>query len=44
MSGPARVAAVAGNTLREAVRSRVLYTLLFFAVGIIFLGVLLSTL
>jgi ABC-type transport system involved in multi-copper enzyme maturation permease subunit len=44
MSALARIAAVAGNTLREAVRSRVLYTLLFFAVGIISLGVLLSTL
>jgi ABC-type transport system involved in multi-copper enzyme maturation permease subunit len=44
MSALARVAAVADNTLREAIRSRVLYVLLFFAVGMISLGVLLSTL
>ena len=39
-----RIAAVAGNTLREAVRDRVLYTLLFFALAMIGSGVLLSTL
>lgn len=39
-----RIAAVAGNTLREAVRNRVLYGLLFFAVALIGTGVLLSTL
>jgi len=40
----ARIAAVADNTVREAIRSRVLSVLLFFAVGMISLGVLLSTL
>ena len=44
MSAAVRVLAVAGNTLREAVRNRVLYTLVFFALGMIGLGVLLSTL
>lgn len=39
-----RVLAIAGNTVREAVRSRVLYTLLFFALALIGTGVLLSTL
>jgi ABC-type transport system involved in multi-copper enzyme maturation permease subunit len=39
-----RIAAIAGNTLREAVRNRVLYTLLFFALALIGTGVLLSTL
>src|SRR5690606_26033933 len=39
-----RILAIAGNTMREAVRSRVLYTLLFFAVALIGTGVLLSTL
>jgi ABC-type transport system involved in multi-copper enzyme maturation permease subunit len=39
-----RIAAIAGNTLREAIRSRVLYTLLFFALALIGTGVLLSTL
>jgi hypothetical protein len=29
MSGAARIAAIAANTVREAVRNRVLYTLLF---------------
>ncbi len=40
----ARVVAIAHNTLREAIRSRVLYTLLFFALLLIGTGVLLSTL
>jgi ABC-type transport system involved in multi-copper enzyme maturation permease subunit len=44
MRALARIVAVAGNTLREAVRNRVLYTFLFFAVGLIGLGVVLSTL
>ena len=44
MSALLRIAAVADNTMREAIRSRVLYVLLFFAVGIMSLGVLLSTL
>lgn len=39
-----RILAIAGNTMREAVRSRVLYTLLFFALALIGTGVLLSTL
>jgi Cu-processing system permease protein len=39
-----RVLAIAGNTLREAIRSRVLYTLLFFALVLIGTGVLLATL
>jgi len=41
---PARVVVLAANTLREAVRSRVLYTLLFFAVLMIGTGVVLATL
>src|SRR5262249_24674767 len=44
MSSLDRVAAIAGNTLREAIRNRVLYTLLFFALALIGAGVLLSTL
>jgi ABC-type transport system involved in multi-copper enzyme maturation permease subunit len=39
-----RIAAIAGNTVREAVRSRLLYTLLGFAIVMILAGVLLSTL
>lgn len=39
-----RILAIAGNTVREAVRSRVLYTLLFFALAMIGAGVLLATL
>jgi len=39
-----RITTLAANTLREAVRSKVLYTLLFFAVILIGTGVLLSTL
>jgi ABC-type transport system involved in multi-copper enzyme maturation permease subunit len=38
------VLTIAGNTMREAIRSRVLYTLLFFSVLLIGTGVLLSTL
>ncbi|HVP28411.1 MAG TPA: ABC transporter permease [Myxococcota bacterium] len=38
------VLTVAGNTMREAIRSRVLYTLLFFAILLIGTGSLLSTL
>jgi ABC-type transport system involved in multi-copper enzyme maturation permease subunit len=45
VSGAAdRVLAIAGNTVREAVRSRVLYALLFFALALIGTGMLLSTL
>jgi ABC-type transport system involved in multi-copper enzyme maturation permease subunit len=36
--------AIATNTVREAIRSKVLYTLLFFAVGLIGAGVLIATL
>lgn len=39
-----RILAIAGNTMREAIRSRVLYVLLFFALALIGAGVLLSTL
>jgi ABC-type transport system involved in multi-copper enzyme maturation permease subunit len=39
-----RIGAVAANTVREAIRNRVLYTLLFFALALIGTGVLLSTL
>jgi ABC-type transport system involved in multi-copper enzyme maturation permease subunit len=39
-----RIAAIAHNTVREAVRSRVLYALLFFALALIGTGVLLSAL
>jgi ABC-type transport system involved in multi-copper enzyme maturation permease subunit len=38
------VAAIAANTVREAVRNRVLYVLLFFAIVLIGTGVLLATL
>ena len=44
MSAVTRVAAIAGNTVREAIRSRLLYTLLGFALVMIGAGVLLSTL
>lgn len=44
MISPTRVSALAANTMREAIRSKVLYTLLFFAVLLIGTGVLLSTL
>ncbi|MCU0670950.1 MAG: ABC transporter permease [Myxococcota bacterium] len=44
MSSLERIFAIAGNTAREAVRSRVLYTLLFFALALIGTGVLLATL
>ena len=39
-----RIVAIAHNTLREAIRSRVLYTLGFFALAMIGTGVLLSSL
>lgn len=39
-----RILAIASNTVREAVRSKVLYTLLFFAVLLIGTGILVSTL
>lgn len=44
MISPVRVATLAANTVREAIRSKVLYTLLFFAVLLIGTGVLLSAL
>ncbi len=44
MISPVRLGALAANTMREAIRSKVLYTLLFFAVLLIGTGVLLSTL
>ncbi|MCL4684556.1 ABC transporter permease [Myxococcota bacterium] len=40
----ARIVTLAANTMREAIRSRVLYTLLFFAVVLIGTSVLLATL
>ncbi len=41
---PLRIRAIAANTMREAIRNKVLYTLLFFAILLIATGVLLSTL
>jgi ABC-type transport system involved in multi-copper enzyme maturation permease subunit len=39
-----RIAAIATNTVREAVRSRVLYVLLFFAIAVMLLGSVLASL
>ena len=44
MSSVLRMLAIAQNTVREAVRSRLLYTLLGFAIVMICSGVALSTL
>jgi len=44
MSSLGRVFAIASNTVREAIRHRVLYTLLFFALAMIGTGVLLASL
>jgi Cu-processing system permease protein len=44
MSSWLRIQAIAANTVREAVRNKVLYVLLFFALILIGTGVLLSTL
>ncbi len=44
MISPQRVSAIATNTVREAIRNKVLYVLLFFALVLISTGVLLSTL
>jgi Cu-processing system permease protein len=44
MNSLARIWTVARNTLREAVRNKVLYTLLFFAIFVIGAGVVLSAL
>ena len=38
------IAVIATNTIREAIRNKLLYTLLFFAIAIIGAGVLVSTL
>ena len=39
-----RVFAIAGNTMREVIRNRILYVLLFFAILLIFTGIVLSAL
>ena len=39
-----RIAAIATNTVREAVRSRVLYVLLFFAIAVMLFGSVLASL
>jgi len=44
MSAWLRIWTIAINTLREAVRNKLLYTLLFFAIALIGFGVILSTL
>jgi ABC-type transport system involved in multi-copper enzyme maturation permease subunit len=44
MSGIARILTIAGTTVREAVRSRILYALLFFAILLILSGFFLSSL
>jgi ABC-type transport system involved in multi-copper enzyme maturation permease subunit len=44
MNSLARIWTIATNTIREAIRSKLLYTLLFFAILMICAGVLLSTL
>ncbi len=44
MKSLGRILTIAMNTVREAIRHRVLYTLLFFALALIGTGVLLSTL
>jgi ABC-type transport system involved in multi-copper enzyme maturation permease subunit len=41
---PARIGTIAVNTVREAIRNRLLYALLFFAILLICTGVVLSTL
>jgi ABC-type transport system involved in multi-copper enzyme maturation permease subunit len=44
MISPVRIGVLAANTMREAIRSRVLYVLVFFAILLIGSGMLLSTL
>jgi Cu-processing system permease protein len=44
MTSLTRIGTIAMNTVREAVRSKLLYVLLFFAVALIFTGVFLSAL
>jgi ABC-type transport system involved in multi-copper enzyme maturation permease subunit len=41
---PARISAIATNTVREAIRNKLLYTLLFFAVAVIGCAVLVASL
>ena len=44
MTSLARIGTIAMNTVREAIRSKLLYVLLFFAIALILTGVLLSAL
>lgn len=44
MISPTRIGAIGGNTVREAIRNKLLYTLVFFAVLLISTGFLLATL
>ena len=44
MISPTRVGAIAGNTVREAIRNKILYALLFFGVMLIGIGIFVSTL
>ena len=44
MNSVARIVTIAANTLREAIRSKLLYTLLFFSIALIGSGVFLSSL
>jgi len=44
MRSPARVAVIGANTVREAIRNKLLYTLVFFALVLISTGFLLATL
>ncbi|MEE8475254.1 MAG: hypothetical protein V3T01_07890, partial [Myxococcota bacterium] len=44
MISPALIWTIATNTVREAVRNKLLYVLLFFAIALILAGVFLSTL
>lgn len=44
MMSPTRIGAIASNTVREAIRNKVLYALLFFGVLLIGTGILVSTL
>ncbi len=44
MLSASRIVAIALNTLREALRSRVLYVLLFFAITVMLFGIVLSSL
>ena len=44
MISPTRVGAIAANTVREAIRNKILYALLFFGVMLIGIGIFVSTL